>query len=175
MKKQLFHPRDFAITIIRCDIAQSSVISMLNEVWDLWKGFLLPEYRENRNKFYRSVLQWTDYLSMPDDFHREQAAINKDMQDFGIHCFQHFYEDFEPISYAKYLWIRLHFILPMGTLSMNFGTFLRNQRLSQEDSEKLLSFARCLDFYHIQTCMHDGSPCNLSTASADSQIIFSTF
>ncbi len=174
MERQLLYPRDFATTILRCDMSQGKIMAMLEEVWGEWRCFLQSEWRESKEKFCRAVLQWTDYLCMPEDYHGEQDAIDKDMKDFGVNGYKHFYEDFEPISYAKYLWIRLHFVLPMKSMTIHLGTFLRNQRLSETD-DKMLSFCRCLDFYHIQTQLNDGTPCELATTPPDTSIVFYAF
>lgn len=175
MERQLFYPRDFATTILRCDMSHGKTMVMLEVIWAEWRCFLQPEWRESKEKFCRAVLQWTDYFCMPEDFHCEQDAIDKDMKDFGVHDYRHFYEDFEPISYAKYLWIRLHFVLPMNSMTIHLGTFMRNQKLTEKDSEKMLSFCRCLDFYHIQTQLNDGTPCDLATTPPDTSIVFYAF
>ena len=170
MDERLFHPRDFAISIIRCDMKQSQITQMLTEIWQIWRGFLHPNYRINRDIFCREVLYWCDYLCLPEKFHNERDAINEDLKDID-NVKSLFYDDFEPISYAKYLWIRLQFVNSSRYMSILMRTFLKNQGFKRRTSERLKYFRHCLDFYHIQT-YRNGELCDLADCELDDRITF---
>lgn len=173
MKDLLYDATTLARIIIEKDMSVTKTQKFLSDVWEYEKEFLCLEHRFNKKQFMLDVMDEVNYWQNKDAFDKEMMAVNQDFQSIGSECQYTAEEDYYDLrSYFMELRLRMIFLDNQDYVRMKLRTLLHNHGYKRRTSGLNAYLKQCMYFYHIETYVRGGEPCDIEEISLDDMITF---
>lgn len=173
MEELLYDAASLARIIIDHDMSITKTQQFLSDIWEYEKSFLYLEHRFNKKKFIFDVMDEVNYWQNKSTFDKEMTAVNRDLHSIGSECRYNAEEDYYDLrSYFMELRLRMIFIDNQDYVRMKLRTLLHDHGYKRRTPGLNAYLKQCMFFYHIESYVRGGEPCDIEEISLDDMITF---
>lgn len=173
MEELLYDAKTLANIIIRRDMSIKSSHKFLSDIWEYDKEYLYLCHRFSKKQFILDVMDEVNYWQNKKLFDEEFISVNHDFEAIGSDC-RYFTEDtFDDIrSFFMELRLRIIFLDNQDFVRMKLRTVLREHGYQRRTASLKAYLKQCMFFYHIETYIRGGEPCDIEDIYLDDMITF---
>lgn len=173
MEELLYDVTTLARIIIDNKMTITKTAKFLSDVWEYEKAFLYLGHRFNKKQFMFDVMDEVNYWQNKTIFDKEMIAVNCDFQSIGSnrqYTAEGVYNDLR--SYFMELRLRMIFLDNQDYVRMKLRTLLHAHGYKRRTSDLMAYLKQCMYFYHIETYVRGGEPCDIEKITLDDMITF---
>lgn len=173
MEELLYDVTTFARIIREHDMTVKKIHEFLSDVWEYDKEYLYLEHRFNKKQFLFDVMDEIDYQQNKEVYDKELESVNSDLETINSEHRFFVKDEFQDIrSYFMGLRLRIVFLDDKDYVRMKLRTLLHDHGYKRRTAGLINYLKQCMYFYHIETFVRGGEPCDIEDILLDDMITF---
>ncbi len=174
MQELYYNAYAIAYFLVSQDFDPENRMELLNRIYTHESDYLIPEYRENKRKFFSEVLLCRDCLIDRNNLDKEFPAIERDFKASGLQFDRmDLISDFPEIDlFFMYMRLRILHLEGKDYVRMKLRTLLKHYGYKRRSAQLNEHFRDCLMFYHIQPYLKNGVECDIREIDLDDMVTF---
>lgn len=170
-----YDPVSIAYFIDSRNLGTRSQMELLERIRSEDAAFLLPDYRDDKKRFFSDTLYWVNYLVDKVTLDAEYPAIEKDFRQMGREISR---EGFLLSDYANVdlffmsMRLQIRFTGIQNYVRKKMRTVLKSYGYKRRTAALMEHMRDCMMFYHIQTYLSGERECDIREINLDDMITF---
>ena len=170
-----YDPVSIAYFIDSRNLGTRSQMELLERIRSEDAAFLLPDYRDDKKRFFSDTLYWVNYLVDKVTLDAEYPAIEKDFQQMGgeINRKGFLLSDYANVDlFFMSMRLQIRFTGIQNYVRKKMRTVLKAYGYKRRTAALMERMRDCMMFYHIQTYLSGERECDIREISLDDMITF---
>lgn len=174
MEDMYYNAYDFAIIFIGMELGCRDEVSVMKEIWEKDRSFINGAFRDKQRQLLLEIAFYESYILNKEIMDKEFPRIQKDLLAVGSKMKLEILdlENYNLHLFFKKLRINILYGRKRNEVRMKLRTLLKAYNYKRRSPKLIECISKSLYFYHLQTYLKDGVPCQIEDVDIDDMIIF---
>ncbi len=174
ISKLYYDAYSLALFTVSHEMGSRRTMDFLEKVYVEEKGFLHPDYLQNKKMYLSDTLYWMEYLIDKEKLDAEFPVVEKDFTATGkTFVRKSVMSDYPDIDlFFMFMRLRILYVDTQDYERLKLRTLLRRYGYKRRSSTIVDHINTCLIFYHIQPYLRGYEQCEIEKVDIDDMITF---